>query len=59
MSEPSAQLCQQAQAGDREAASALVKQHYAKLFAWFRRLCGQESEAADLTQKTFWKIDGQ
>ena len=53
MSEPSAQLCQQAQAGDREAASALVKQHYAKLFAWFRRLCGQEGEAADLTQKTF------
>lgn len=42
--------------GDVHAASELVAQHYERIFAWFRRLCGQEADAADLTQKTFCKV---
>jgi RNA polymerase sigma-70 factor (ECF subfamily) len=56
MSKPTAKLCEQAKAGDREAASELVSQHYERLFAWFRRLCGHDEDAADLTQKTFCKV---
>ena len=49
------QLCRAAQDGDREAASELVQLSYEKVFAYFRRLCGHEEDAADLTQKTFRK----
>ena len=56
MSDQAAKLCQRATAGDMEAASELVTQHYERVFAWFRRLCGQEADAADLTQKTFCKV---
>ncbi len=50
------QLCRAAQNGDREAASELLKLSYEKVFAYFRRLCGHEDDAADLTQKTFRKV---
>ena len=50
------QLCRAAQDGDREAASELVQLSYEKVFAYFRRLCGHEEDAADLTQKTFRKV---
>jgi RNA polymerase sigma-70 factor, ECF subfamily len=50
------QLCRAAQDGDRDAASELVELFYAKIFGYFRRLCGQEEDAADLTQKTFRKV---
>jgi RNA polymerase sigma-70 factor (ECF subfamily) len=53
MSDPAAKLCEQAKAGDREAAAELVSSHYERLFAWFRRVCGHDEDAADLTQKTF------
>jgi RNA polymerase sigma-70 factor (ECF subfamily) len=56
MSDQAAKLCQRAKAGDMEAASELVAQHYERVFAWFRRLCGHEADAADLTQKTFCKV---
>ncbi len=35
------------------AASELVRLHYERIFAFFRRLCGSDADAADLTQKTF------
>ena len=56
MSDQSQTLCERAKAGDLEAASALVTQHYQRLFGWFRRLCGHDEEAEDLTQKTFCKV---
>jgi RNA polymerase sigma-70 factor (ECF subfamily) len=56
MSDQAAKLCQRATAGDLDAASELVTQHYERIFGWFRRLCGHEADAADLTQKTFCKV---
>ena len=35
------------------AASELVRLHYGRVYAFFRRLCGSDADAADLTQKTF------
>jgi RNA polymerase sigma factor (sigma-70 family) len=55
MSDPVEKLCRQAQAGDAAAASELLTLHYQPIFAWFHRLCGNEADAADLTQKTFAK----
>jgi RNA polymerase sigma-70 factor (ECF subfamily) len=45
----------QAANGDREAASNLVRQHYPRLYAYLRRLSGNDADAADLTQETFRK----
>ena len=56
MSDQPATLCERARTGDLEAASELVGQFYERIYAWFRRLCGQEEDAADLTQKTFCKV---
>lgn len=50
------QLCLRAQTGDLAAASELVSLHYERVFAYFRRLCGNDEDAADLTQKTFFKV---
>src|SRR5687767_14746761 len=50
------QLCQRAQGGDEAAASELITQFYERIFAFFRRLCGNDEDAADLTQKTFCKV---
>lgn len=38
------------------AASELVARHYERIFGFFRRLCGNDEDAADLTQKTFSKV---
>ena len=48
-------LCQRASQGDIAAASELVGLFYQRIFAYFRRLCGNDDDAADLTQKTFFK----
>ena len=56
MSDPSEQLVGLARAGQQAAAEELVDQHYPSVFAYFRRLCGSEADAADLTQKTFVKV---
>lgn len=48
-------LCRKACNGDHAAASTLVSMFYARIFAYFRRLCGNEEDSADLTQKTFSK----
>src|ERR1043166_4561283 len=49
-------LCDRAKSGDVEAASELVNRFYEKLFSYFRRLCGNDQDAEDLTQKTFLKV---
>ena len=56
MSDDAETLCTRAGAGDLAAASELVSLHYEQIFAYFRRLCGAEEDAADLTQKTFFKV---
>jgi RNA polymerase sigma-70 factor (ECF subfamily) len=55
MSDRIERLCGQARSGDDAAASELVTAFYEKVFAYFRRLSGNDDEAADLTQKTFFK----
>lgn len=49
-------LVEQAQAGNHAAASELVAQFYERIYAFLRRLAGQDEDAADLTQKTFGKV---
>ncbi len=56
MSDHSETLCDRAGAGDMSAASELVSLFYERIFAYFRRLCGNDDDAADLTQKTFFKV---
>jgi len=56
MSDRAETLCQRAQTGDISAATELVDLFYERMFAYFRRLCGHDDEAADLTQKTFFKV---
>jgi RNA polymerase sigma-70 factor (ECF subfamily) len=56
MSDTVERLCRLASKGDAQAASELLSVSYEKIFAYFRRLCVDESDAADLTQKTFVKV---
>ena len=56
MNERDAEICQRAKAGDAAAATELVKRHYQKIFAYFRRLCANDEDAADLTQRTFARV---
>src|SRR5262245_35034619 len=56
MSDHAETLCQRAKTGDISAASELVGLFYERIYAYFRRLCGNEEDAADLTQKTFFKV---
>lgn len=56
MSQNLDQLCRAAQGGDVVAATELLSAFYARVFGYFRRLCRQEEDAADLTQKTFAKV---
>jgi RNA polymerase sigma-70 factor (ECF subfamily) len=53
MAEDTERLCELARGGDLAAASELVRLHYERVYAFFRRLCGSDADAADLTQKTF------
>jgi RNA polymerase sigma-70 factor (ECF subfamily) len=46
-------LCERAKEGDVAAASELVTLFYQRIFAYLRRLSGNDDDAADLTQKTF------
>ncbi|PYI81078.1 MAG: hypothetical protein DME26_20475 [Verrucomicrobia bacterium] len=49
-------LCKRAKTGDREAASELLTLHYERIYSYLRRLCGNDDDAADLTQKTFCQV---
>src|SRR5438093_10131 len=49
-------LCNEAKGGDIAAASQLVTLFSERIFSYFRRLCGNEANAEDLTQKTFMNV---
>jgi RNA polymerase sigma-70 factor (ECF subfamily) len=34
----------------------LIEDHYQRIYAFLRRLCGNDADAADLTQKTFGRV---
>jgi RNA polymerase sigma-70 factor, ECF subfamily len=55
MSDSADILRERARKGDVEAASELVTLFYQRIFAYLRRLSGNDEDAADLTQKTFTK----
>ena len=46
----------QAAEGDREAATRLLHAYYERVYAYLRRLSGNDADAADLTQDTFRRV---
>ncbi|HMJ91573.1 MAG TPA: sigma factor, partial [Candidatus Acidoferrum sp.] len=56
MSEDVKALVERAKSGDRAAASQLIAGFYERVFAYLRRRCGTDEDAADLTQNTFCKV---
>src|SRR5687767_1980238 len=56
MMDEAERLYNRAQNGDMAAASELVTLFSEKIFAYFRRLSGNDADAEDLTQKTFIKL---
>lgn len=50
------QLVAAARRGEPQATSLLVERFYARLYAFLRRLTGNEAVAADLTQTTFSRV---
>lgn len=50
------QLLDGARRGEATAATLLVDRFYERLFAFLRRLAGNEADAADLTQRAFARI---
>jgi RNA polymerase sigma-70 factor, ECF subfamily len=56
MSMEDKQLAERACRGDHEAAACLVESHYQPVYAFLRRLAGNDADAADLTQKTFIRV---
>ena len=56
MSDHVTALVDRAKSGELAAASQLVAEFYERIFAFFRRLCGRDEDASDLTQKTFCKV---
>jgi RNA polymerase sigma-70 factor (ECF subfamily) len=55
MSDPIEQLVNASKNGDLRAASELVTFFHEKIFSYLRRLCGNDQDAGDLSQKTFLK----
>lgn len=55
MSDDAEMLSERAKKGDVPAASELVALFYQRIFAYLRRLSGNDHDAEDLTQKTFAK----
>ena len=49
-------LCRAAQAGEIHAASELLEIYYERVFAYLRRRCTNDEDAADLTQKAFSRV---
>lgn len=50
------QLLESARRGDTAAASQLIELFYERIYAFLRRLTGNEADAADLTQRTFGRV---
>ena len=55
--EPDAnRVLEKARRGDSTATSDLIELFYARIYAFLRRLSGNETDAADLTQRTFSRV---
>src|SRR5512133_1161559 len=50
------QLAERARRGDDAAVMELIELFYARIYAFLRRLTGNEADAADLTQRTFARV---
>ena len=55
-SQHATQLVEDARRGDKVAANYLVETFYEHIYAFLRRLCSSDADAADLTQRTFSKV---
>jgi RNA polymerase sigma-70 factor (ECF subfamily) len=55
-SQPANGLVESARQGDKAAATQLVEMFYERIYAFLRRLAGNDPDAADLTQKTFGRV---
>jgi len=56
MEADASQLVEQARCGDRAAASKLIEVFYKRIYALLRRLAANDTDAADLTQRTFGRV---
>jgi RNA polymerase sigma-70 factor (ECF subfamily) len=56
MQSDDAQLVESVCRGEYAAATELVERFYERIFAFLRRLCGSDADAADLTQRTFGRV---
>ncbi len=56
MGDEAERLCELAREGDMAAASELLTVTHGRIFAFLRRLSGNDKDAEDLTQKTFAKV---
>src|ERR1700736_6902839 len=56
MAEPSAALVKRAQAGDREAVSALVQSQQTYVYSIAMSLMHNQADAADMTQEAFIRL---
>src|SRR5882762_3356255 len=50
------QLVEGARCGDTTAATQLIELFYERIYAFLRRLAGNDADAADLTQRTFSRV---
>ena len=50
------QLVEMARCGDRATAVELIELFYERIYAFLRRLAGNDADAADLTQRTFGRV---
>jgi len=48
--------CDQAMQGDRDAGSELLRSYHKPIYAYLRRLSGNDADAEDLVQQTFSKV---
>jgi RNA polymerase sigma-70 factor (ECF subfamily) len=49
-------LAEAARRGDKSAATRLIELFYERIYAFLRRLTGNDADAADLTQRTFSRV---
>jgi RNA polymerase sigma-70 factor (ECF subfamily) len=56
METDSNQLAETARCGDRAAAVKLIELFYGRIYAFLRRLAANDTDAADLTQRTFGRV---
>ncbi len=56
MQTDNSQLAERAQRGDNAAVIELIELFYERIYAFLRRLTGNEADAADLTQRAFARV---